>query len=366
MHQLKVIDVEDDFENWNQRMNALEIYRENRLSRNTNISKINSKEIFEMMTKIEKDLEKAVKKARALDEIMPTYLTYEATSYDEILDDNHQQVIGDYGLPLVKIHSFNMRPLPSFLEGPARYLKNLAKPEEAKVIYDKVKQSGLYDRKHKFYQTSVSLDEESFEIGRLKAFTPGWLERESNFLHMTYKYLLGILKSGLYDDFYEEIKTNYTCFMDPDVYGRSPIENSSFIVTSSNPDPKKHGQGFVSRLSGSTAEMLSMFSYMFYGKHLFKISNGDLIFELNPKLHKDFFINHKVETTLFKDIKLIYHNEWLVNTYDDDAYIEKIVLTTKDQTIIFDQSFIEGKWAKDVRNKNVLKIDVYYNKEENK
>lgn len=366
MNQLKGIHTEDDFENWDQRMNALEAYRENRLTRNTDISKIDTQEIFEMITKIEKDLDQAVKKAKAIHEIIPTYLTYEATSYDEILDDNNQQIIGDYGLPLVKIHSFKMRALPSFLEGPARYLKNLANPEEAKFIYEKVKQSGLYDAKHKFYQTSVSLEDESFEIGRLKAFTPGWLERESNFLHMTYKYLLGLLKSGLYDTFYEEIKTNYTCFMDPEIYGRSPIENSSFIVTSSNPDPKKHGQGFVSRLSGSTAEMLSMFSYMFYGKSIFKTLNGELVFKLNPKLHKEFFINHKIETTLFKDIKLIYHNKLLVNTYDDDAYIEKIVLTTKDQVIQFDQSFIEGKWAKDIRKKNVLKIDVYYNKEENK
>ncbi|MCD4826342.1 MAG: hypothetical protein K8Q99_01020 [Acholeplasmataceae bacterium] len=366
MNNLYVINETDDFNHWNLRMNAIESYREKRLNRNTNISQVSSKEIFEVISKIEEELEKAVHKAKSLSDIMPTYLTYEATSFEDIMDENNHQIIGEYGLPLVKVKSFKMRALPSFLEGPARYLKNLAKPEEAKSIYDTVKRSDLYDKKHKFYQTSISLEDESFEIGRLKAFTPGWLERESNFLHMTYKYLLGLLKSGLYDIFYEEIKTNYTCFMDPEVYGRSPIENSSFIVTSSNPDSKKHGQGFVSRLSGSTAEMLSMFSFMFYGKNIFEFLNGKLIFKLNPKLHKDFFKDHKIETTLFKDIKLIYHNKLLINTYDKDAYIEKIVLTTKDQVIEFDQSFIEGKWAKDIRKKTVLKIDVYYNKEENK
>ncbi len=364
--KLNQINTKNDFDNWHERMNVLEEYRYNRLNRNTKLSKINTKEIFEIITKIEEHLELSVKKAKAIDDIIPTYLTYEAVSYDEILDENKQQIIGDYGLPLVKVNQFEMRPLPPFLEAPARYLKNLAKPEEAKAIYDQVKQSGLYDKKHKFYQTSVSLEDESFEIGRLKAFTPGWLERESNFLHMTYKYLLGLLKSGLYEIFYEEIKTNYTCFMDPEVYGRSPIENSSFIATSSNPDPKKHGQGFVSRLSGSTAEVLSMFSYMFYGKELFKYKDKNLIFELNPRLHKDFFLDKKIETTLFGNIKLTYHNEYLVNTYDQNAYIQKIVLTTKDQIITFDQSFIEGKWAKDIRQKNVLKIDVYYNKEENR
>lgn len=366
LKDLNHIKAKDDFEHWDLRMNALETYREKRLDRNTHVTKVSTKQLFESISAIEKQLEQSVKKAKELADIIPTYLTYEATSYEEILDENHKQVIGEYGLPLVKVKAFSLRPLPPFLEAPARYLKNLAKPEEAKLIYDKVKQSGLYDKKHQFYQTSVSLEDESFEIGRLKAFTPGWLERESNFLHMTYKYLLGLLKSGLYETFYEEIKTNYTCFMDPEVYGRSPIENSSFIATSSNPDPKKHGQGFVSRLSGSTAEVLSMFTYMFYGKEIFTYKDGKLKFELNPRLHKDFFLDHKIETTLFKDIKLIYHNEKQINTYDADAYIERIVLTTKDQTHTFDQSFIEGKWAKDIRQKNVLKIDVYYNKEENR
>ena len=366
LEALDKIKAATDFEHWDLRMHALETYRAKRIDRNTKLSSVSSKTLLNHIIAIEKQLELAVKKAKELADIIPTYLTFEATSYEEILDDNNKQVIGEYGLPLVKVNAFKMRPLPPFLEAPARYLKNLAKPEEAKKIYDQVKQTGLYDQKHKFYQTSVSLENESFEIGRLKAFTPGWLERESNFLHMTYKYLLGLLKSGLYDIFYEEMKTNYTCFMDPEVYGRSPIENSSFIATSSNPDPKKHGQGFVSRLSGSTAEVLSMFTYMFYGKELFKYEGEELIFELKPKLNKAFFLDHKVETTLFKDIKLIYHNEKLVHTYDKDAYIEKIVLTTKDQTQTFDQSFIKGKWAKDIRQKNVLKIDVYYNKEENR
>ncbi len=366
LESLKSINEKDDFTNWDLRMQALENYRANRYNKNTNISQISTKSIDEFITSVEKQLNQAVEKAKKIDSVIPTYLTYDATSYEEIIDQNNKPVIGDYGLPLVKVHAFKMRPLPAFLEGPARYLKNLANTNEALEVYKTVKQSGLYDKKHQFYQTSVSLDHESFEIGRLKAFTPGWLERESNFLHMTYKYLLGLLKSGLYETFYDEIKTNYTCFMDPMVYGRSPIENSSFIVTSSNPDEKKHGQGFVSRLSGSTAEVLSMFSYMFYGKALFKMKDHSLVFELNPKLHHSFFLDHKVETTLFHDIKVTYHNPKGVNTYDKDAYIERITLATKDQKITFDQSFIEGKWAKDIRDKNVLKIDVYYNKEENR
>ena len=80
---------------------------------------------------------------------------------------------------------------------------------------------------------------ESPEIGRIHAFTKGWLERESNFLHMGYKYVYAMLKAGLYDEFYEAIETNFVCFMDPEVYGRPITENSTFIAPSNNPDPKK-------------------------------------------------------------------------------------------------------------------------------
>ena len=33
-------------------------------------------------------------------------------------------------------------------------------------------------KKIKMYVTSVPLDDETIEIGRIRAFTPGWLERD--------------------------------------------------------------------------------------------------------------------------------------------------------------------------------------------
>ncbi|MCK7490795.1 MAG: hypothetical protein MZW92_02680 [Comamonadaceae bacterium] len=110
---------------------------------------------------------------------------------------------------------------------------------------DAIKASGLYDVPLGTYKTSSDLDACGHEIGRIRAFTKGWLERESNFLHMTYKYLLGLLKAGLYERFFDEAKTNLVCFMDPATYGRPTIENSSFVATSNNPNPAVRGQGFV-------------------------------------------------------------------------------------------------------------------------
>lgn len=176
---------------------------------------------------------------------------------------------------------------------------------------------------------------------------------------MTYKYLLSILKAGLYDEFYDEIKTNLTCFMDPVIYGRNPLENSSFIATSSNLDPSKHGQGFVARLSGSTAEMLSMWRFMFLGSKLFDVVDHELIFKLSPKLHHSFFKGGKVKTRLFKNTEIEYINEDMRNTYDSDVSIDRMEIYTDKETHLIEGSILKGIMAETVRRGEVLKIKAY-------
>ncbi len=357
-NQYKELHVTGDIDLWDARMTHLENYR-NVLLDEQEVVEHQIDYYSKLLLKIKEELDQALSKAKSMDSIYPTYITYEVEDYEKILDNSEHAVIGEYGLPVVKVRKFKAHPLPSFLEAPARYLKSLSSEKEALQIYQEIKKTELYDRKLKFYQTSKSLDAYNNEIGRIRAFTPGWLERESNFLHMTYKYLLGLLKSGLYEEFYEEIKTNYTCFMDPKIYGRSPIENSSFLATSSNPDPKKWGQGFVSRLSGSTAEMLSMWRYMFIGDNLFTLEDGQLVFELSPKLPKSFFKDGVVETRLFNQTTIIYHLIDDVDTYDSEAYIDKMTLHTESEVCEVKGSKVQGKWTKDIRNGNVFKINVY-------
>lgn len=96
-------------------------------------------------------------------------------------DNNGNPVIAGFGLPVVTVSRFRAEALPAFLEGPVHMLKTVESPEQAGAIYQAVKTSGLYDEKLKMYKTSVSLDGQPQEIGRIRAFTPGWLERESIF-----------------------------------------------------------------------------------------------------------------------------------------------------------------------------------------
>lgn len=67
---------------------------------------------------------------------------------------------------------------------------------------------------------------------------------------MEYKYILELLKGELY----EELHHTAIPFLNYETYGRSLLENSSFLVSSVNQNEKLHGRGFVARLSGATAE----------------------------------------------------------------------------------------------------------------
>lgn len=186
--------------------------------------------------------------------IIPTFLYCEIDQFSISVQSNQ-----------VSVNHPREHILPVFLEAPARLLKTNIDQSTLRTMHHAIQQSELYDTKLKMFKTSVSLAQTTHEIGRIKAFTPGWLERESNFLHMTYKYLLGLLQAEIYEEFYEALETNLVCFMDPQVYGRSPLENSSFIAPTNNPDPKLHGQGFFARLSGSTVEALHMWYVMMTG-----------------------------------------------------------------------------------------------------
>ena len=174
--------------------------------------------------------------------------------------------------------------LPYFLEGPVRRLKTGMAWEEKTELVKAVQSSDLYDAGLKMYKVNASLENTSFEIGRARAFTPGWLENESIWLHMEYKYLLELLKSGLYEPFFTAFQNAAVPFLDPAVYGRSPLENVSFIASSATPDPAARGRGFVARLSGSTAEFLQMWQLMFFGPTPFTADEGGLHLRFAPAL----------------------------------------------------------------------------------
>ncbi len=347
---------------YDDRVNARETYRENiRLGLN---GKTTSLELDAINAYL-KNLESYIKERLAFlfkenDNLLPTFLTYEVTSFDPI-ESNNQAVIGHYGLPLVKPTQFERRNLPAFLEAPARLLKTSFDKEALKSMHQTIQKSEIFDKTLEIYKTSECLNDENHEIGRIRAFTKGWLERESTFLHMTYKYLLGLIKAGLYEEFYEAIDTNLVCFMDPEKYGRSTLENSSFIAPSNNPNKKLHGQGFFARLTGSTVETIDMWREMMSGQYPFKWDGQTLSLKFEPKLHKKFFKEDKtVRFRFLKDIDVTYINESMDSTYER-CDIHTIELSNEGGKVVIESDTVTGKEALDVRNGIYDSIKIYMN-----
>ncbi|MDP4084467.1 MAG: cellobiose phosphorylase [Bacillota bacterium] len=352
-----------DFVYWDLVTTAREQYRDKIRNGLSGVERaFSNQELVNTFKTYNEKVDKGMERAKDLGKgIPPTYFYFEATAYQEIKNEQGEQFVNGKGLPLVAVTAFQVQILPPFLEGPARAMKGIKDRQEAKDLYEKIRKSDIYDQKLGMYKTSSSLEDMSYEIGRSRAFTPGWLERESIFMHMEFKYLLSVLKSGLYEEYFNDLKTALPPFMDPQVYGRSILENSSFIASSVNPNPSLHGQGFVARLSGTTAEFLSMWQMMMVGKEAFYMKNGQLNLTLQPILPEWLFDEeNQVEFMFLGKVKVTYHNPKGKHTFGDEgAKVEKYILHKEDKSITIEGSFIEGDYAREIRDDEISRIDVY-------
>ena len=308
---------DDFFKTWDTLSSLRERFRDiTRLGVSGGEKSLPREEIEAFLAQIEAALSSGLSKAFTSDGLCVTYFINEVAEYEKLSAPSSSKEAAEVAVQHVRALRFKQIPLSPFLEGPVHALRVARDAKQAKRIYQGVKASELYDQKLKMYKLNVPLVKESYEIGRIKIFTPGWLENESIFLHMHYKFLFEVMRSGLAEEFFSEMKHGIVAFLDPQVYGRSPFENSSFIASSRFPDPRVHGAGFVARLSGSTAEWISIVFHMALGAQPFRWKDGQLSFDPVPTLAKWLF-TRKAEGAFEKDtfgVKLfgktwiVYHN----------------------------------------------------------
>lgn len=247
----------------------------------------------------------------------PTYFSYNITRWKETGEINSN------GHPLANATRLVLNRFPLFLEGPANTM-NTASQDEAREIYTKVKNSPLRDNNLGMYKLSVSLKGQSLDIGRAMAFTPGWLENESVWMEMSYRFYRQLIKNELFEEFFDEMRSGGMLpFMDPNQYGRSLMECSAFVASSAIQDPAKQGRGFYARLSGATSEFLMMWISMFVGNNIFSVdaSTGLLQMQLLPAIPEWLFTEGSevlgasntdtatVGFKLFGSIDVRYYNE---------------------------------------------------------
>lgn len=334
---------------WNRINDVKELYRDKTFQGISGKKKsYRSGELATVLREWETVVKHGIEKACRYGEgVCPTYFSYEAPVYKKKPD-------GIYPLRFV------VKQIPAFLEGPVRYLK-LDLPRDArKSLYENVKNSDLYDGKLSMYKVNASLEHASYELGRACAFTPGWLENESIWLHMEYKYLLELLRSGMYEEFFEDFHRAAVPFLDSEIYGRSIYENSSFIASSRNPNEKIHGKGFVARLSGSTIEFISMWKLMMFGRKVFGVKNDELIFSPSPAI-PEYLVpeDKKVSAMFLGEIAVEYRLE------DKRDYIPG-TYTIRDMNFIYKNksevnvtaAYVSGKLAEDVRARRVERIEI--------
>lgn len=282
----------------------------------------------------------------------------------------------------VKPSAFQQTALPYFLEGPVHALKVEKDPSRRRELLKAVRGSELYDSKLGMYKVNAPFLATSLEVGRACVFSPGWLENESIWLHMEYKFLLEMLKSGMTEEFFKDFQKALIPFQPAERYGRSVLENSSFIVSSAFIDPSLHGGGFVARLSGSTAEFLTMWLIMNVGKRPFILGpDGKLSLRFEPYLPAFLFTKEETERAFISKegeeskIKIpkdslafmflgktlvFYHNPKRLDTFGKQRVaVKKITLqNTRGEKVEFRGDTVSGPYAARVRDEFIPRIDI--------
>ena len=345
---------EKDFQYWDSSYGLRENYRaKTRLGLSGKETQISGPDALNFLNKaiqkIDVGLEKAKDKNKAL---YYGYFINEVADY-ELIDNTY-----------VKPKKFVQKRMPLFLEGQMHALRLTHDAQSARQIYAATKLSPLFDHKLKMYKVTAPLKSMPEDIGRCTAFTPGWLENESIWLHMEYKYLLEILEHGLYEEFFQDFKNVLIPFQKPDIYGRSVLENSSFIVSSAFPYPDLHGNGFVARLSGSTVEFLQLWLYMNVGKKPFFLNEkNELNLKFSPVLPGWLFsVKEKAYSFRFlSTIPVVYHNPKRLNTFGKDGVAIKKIILNRDagKSVEISLDTIGCVYAQEIRQRKVKSIDIY-------
>lgn len=337
---------------WDALSTAVEHYREiTRLGFDGACEDINLTETLRAMQAYLKD---GLKRSEIAAGTLPaTYFTHLPKKYEKTGQTD------TLGRPVIHVTEFDAQPLPTFLEGPVRRLRTLD-AKDADSLYQKLRKSALFDQKLAMFRLNASLESQPHMIGRARAFTPGWLENESIWMHMDFKLMLELLRKGMLDEFYHEFKLHVPAFMDPEIYGRSPLENSSFIASSAHPDPNLHGNGFVARLSGSTAEFLSMWVIMTVGQKPFSFENGRLQLALQPLLPGWLFKEDGTfKFKLLGSCEVTLHNQSRSDTFKTKP-VRISIRSVDGEEVSVEGNVIPSPYAGMAREGKIVAMDVHF------
>ena len=164
-------------------------------------------------------------------------------------------------------------------------------------------------------------------------------------------------------------KNGTKTFLDPAKYGRSILENSSFIASSVFSKKEQRGNGFVARLSGSTAEFINIWLIMCAGKMPFYLNKDNkLCAELKPILPGWLFTEKKTEglergTFSFKFLDktlVVYHNKKRRNTFGKNGVkIKQIQINpVKGKSVVLKTPYLPEPFSHQLRQGDIKRLDI--------
>jgi len=349
----------DDFNYWDQTRTALETYRASLTSTfSGNEVAWSAADLGSLLTSMLARMDVGIARAEALGNgTTPTYFSWEPTAY-AVLNSTYS------GSPNIAVQGMAPTVLPMYLEGSVRHFKVMKSREEKLAKYASVAVSGVKDEVLGMYKICENLDAQDPATGRIKSFPAGWLEHESVWMHMSYKFYLELLRGGLYDQFWAEAQVGMTPWMDVEVYGRSPLEASSFIASSAFLDKKAWGQGFVARLSGTTAEFTSMWNLMFAGPQPFTVdeTSGELSLSLAPALPAFLFAEatQAASFTFLGAVNVTYVNPEMKDTWSPDLEATSVAFELDGQAVSVAGGVLGDAHARAVRDRRVAALTVTF------
>ncbi len=139
-----------------------------------------------------------------------------------------------------------------------------------------------------------------------------------------------------------------------------PLVNERGLV--SVVTPTLHGAGFVARLSGSSAEFLSIWQIMLMGPRPFFMRDGQLHLAFNPVLLGWLFTHEGTITFRFLGrCTVTYHNPSRRDTFGPEVQIHHIRLQTETgEGAELASKTIGPDYALLVRDGQITHIDVYW------
>lgn len=233
------------------------------------------------------------------------------------------------------------------------------------------------------FKCNTGLERETPEQGRTHSFAKGWLENESIFVHMHYKYVLALLKSGLHEAFYKAFEDGLPIHRDPAIYGRSPLENGSFIPPSGHGRQSNIGRVFQARLTGANAELVSIFLILAFGPTPFRMVGKTLVLAFEPLLRGEAFTKrattrrierfdappltlkvppNAVAVSFLGNSTVVYHNPSRRDTFGKHPVRpQRMALTYRQDNRCEEVSagVLRGDMALAVRQGKVARIDVF-------